>query len=441
MLQVYTESVGAGLAICWARVPALSLVMCPTSVTMPLRPLRIAMTVYRGNPHSGGQGVYTAFLTRELARLGHEVTVYSGPPYPILDPRVRLVRIPGLDLLGEPDPFRLPRPWELTSVEDVLEVALMLAGGFPDPRSFGWRLATHLAELESYDVVHDNQSLNWAIAELARRRPVLGSFHHPITVDRRLDLEAAGSWLRRLGYRRFYGFVGMQARVARSLARVLTVSEVARRDLAREIGLRLDRLVVVPVGVDTELFCPHPEIAREPGLVVTTASADVPLKGLRFLVEAISLLPGTRLAIIGPHEGSAALTALARRFGVERRVELTGALAREDMVKLYARASVAVVPSLYEGFSLPAVEAMACAVPLVTSRGGALPEVVGQEAATVPAGSARLLAEAIELVLVDYAASLERARAARARAVARFSWRRTALETVAHYQAVLGHEA
>lgn len=104
----------------------------------------------------------------------------------------------------------------------------------------------------------------------------------------------------------------------------------------------------------------------------------------------------------------------------------------------YARASVAVVPSLYEGFSLPAVEAMACAVPLVTSRGGALPEVVGEEAATVPAGSARLLAEAIELVLVNYAASLERAQAARTRAVARFSWRRTAQGTVAHYRALIG---
>lgn len=406
---------------------------------MPPRPLRVAFTLYRGNPHSGGQGVYTAFLTRELVRLGHEVVVFAGPPYPMLDPAVRLVQVPGLDLLGEPDPFRLPRPSEFRCVEDLLEVLVMLGGGFPDPRAFGWRLAAHLDELASFDVVHDNQSLNWTVYELVRRgRPVLGSFHHPITVDRRLELEAAGSWRRRLGYRRFYGFVGMQAKVARALPRVVTVSEVARRDLARELGLRLDRLVVVPVGVDTDLFAPHPEVPREPGLVVTTASADVPLKGLRFLVEAISLLPGTRLAIIGPHDASGALTALARRFGVEQRVELTGTLSREEMVMTYARASVAVVPSLYEGFSLPAVEAMACAVPLVTSRGGALPEVVGEEAATVPAGSARLLAEAIELVLVNYAASLERAQAARTRAVARFSWRRTAQGTVAHYRALIG---
>lgn len=400
--------------------------------------LRVAVTLYRGNPHSGGQGVYTAFLTRELVRLGHRVEVFSGPPYPQLDPRVVLHKIPGLDLLREPDPFRIPKLSELHNIEDLLEVGLMGTGAFPDPKGFGWRLRRHLHELRGFDVIHDNQSLNWSLARLVDQgMPVVASIHHPISIDRRLALEAAPSLHARLGLHRFYSFIPMQVAVARKLARVLTVSASSAGDLSRELGIDRRRIAIVPIGVDTDLYAPHPEIQREPNLVCTTASADVPLKGLRYLIEAISLLPHTQLIIMGPHQNSTELPSLLDRFGLRDRVTVTGALSREEMVAVYARASVAVVPSLYEGFSLPAVEAMACAVPLVASRGGALPEVVGDAGAMTMPGSARALAEAIEAVLAAGPLALERALYARERAIARFSWRQTALTSVTHYQALI----
>lgn len=405
--------------------------------------LRIAVTLYRGNPHSGGQGVYTAFLTRELAALGHHVEVFSGPPYPELDARVVLRKVPGLDLLREPDPFRIPRPSEYRSVEDLLEVGLMSIGAFPDPKGFGWRLRHHFDELRrDFDVIHDNQSLNWTLAKLARSgTPVLASIHHPISVDRRLALAAASSMKARVGLRRFYSFIPMQVAVARELQRILTVSTSSAGDLARELGIDRRRIAIVPIGVDTDLYAPQPDVHRERGLVCTTASADVPLKGLRYLIEAISLLQDTRLIIMGPHQNSTELPLLIARFGLQDRVTVTGVLSREEMVKIYARASVAVVPSLYEGFSLPAVEAMSCAVPLVASRGGALPEVVGDAGAMTTPGSARSLAEAIESVLASGAVALERGFYARERAIARFSWRSTATATVGYYRELLRSRA
>lgn len=398
--------------------------------------LRIAFTLYRGNPHSGGQGVYTAFLTRELSRLGHHVEVFSGPPYPTLDPGVVLRKVPGLDLLREPDPFRIPRLSEFHSFQDLLEVGLMSIGAFPDPKGFGWRLKKYAGEIRNdFDIVHDNQSLNWTLATLARGGfPVLASIHHPISVDRRLALEAAESTKARVGLRRFYSFIPMQVSVARDMPRILTVSQSSAGDLARELGIDRCKISVVPIGVDTDLYAPRPDIAREERLICTTASADVPLKGLRYLIEAVSMLPETRLVIMGPHQNSAELPLLLARFGLTDRVTVTGAISREEMVATYARASVAVVPSLYEGFSLPAVEAMACGVPLVASRGGALPEVVGDAGAMTAAGSARALAEAIEAVLAAGPAALERGAYARERAIARFSWRQTALATVAQYR-------
>jgi glycosyltransferase involved in cell wall biosynthesis len=250
--------------------------------------------VYRGNPHSGGQGVYTKYLTRELALMGHRVEVFSGPPYPEVDRDVGLHRLPSLDLYREPDPFRVPKLSEFKDVFDIGEFLLMATGAFPEPRSFGWRLRRELyPSLGQFDVVHDNQSLSWSVLRMQQAGvPVVASIHHPITVDRRLSLEYAESLKQRLGLLRFYGFVRMQCLVAARLRHVLTVSNASARDIAREMGVDLRRMAVGPVGVDMDVFRPLP-LDKEQGLVVTTASADVPLKGLRYLIEAVAILRST----------------------------------------------------------------------------------------------------------------------------------------------------
>lgn len=383
--------------------------------------------------------MYTRYLTRELARLGHEVMVLSGPPYPELDPEVELRRLASLDLFGGEVPFRPPNPLSFPDAVAFYEVALMLTGAFPDPKAFGARLRRLTGEIErNFDLVHDNQSLNWAVAGLAARgMPSIASIHHPITVDRRLALEAAASLKARVGLHRFFGFLPMQAKVARQMSRVITVSQVSALDIAREMGIPRSRIAVVPIGVDPEVFRPLPEIPREPGLICTTASAAVPMKGLRYLLEAVALLPETRLVIIGPHGGSSDVAVLIERLGLGERVQLAGAVALEEMVRTYARSQVAVIPSLYEGFSLPAVEAMACGIPLVASSGGALAEVVGGLAATVKPGSGRLLAGAIGRVLERYDEALARAEQTRLEVLKRYSWERAALLTVAEYTRAL----
>jgi glycosyltransferase involved in cell wall biosynthesis len=402
--------------------------------------LRIALSVYRGNPTSGGQGVYTAELARHLVARGHAVTVVAGPPYPELAAGIELAPLGGLDLLRQPDPFRRPRAAEITDGYDLAEVALLATGAFPDPRAFGLRFgAWWRREGDRFDLIHDNQSLTTQHARLARDGvPFVASVHHPITIDRRLALEAEGSARARLGLRRFFGFVPMQVRAARCAHRVLTVSTSSARDLSRALGLDYGRIRVVPIGVDGEVFRPLPHVERSTSLLATTASADVPLKGLGVLLAALARLPSeVELVVMGPRREGAPAEALIRHLGLAGRVHLLGTVSREAMVETYARAALAVVPSRYEGFSLPAVEAMACGVPLVATTGGALAEVVGGLAPQVPPGDAAALAEAIAAQLADPAAASRRAAAARERVLATYSWAEAARRTEDVYREVL----
>jgi glycosyltransferase involved in cell wall biosynthesis len=410
------------------------------------RSLRIAFLVYRGNPRCGGQGVYTRHLTRELAELGHVVTVFSGPPYPDLEDPVELVKVPSLDLYRESDPFRVPHLREFTSATDVLEFALMCTGGFPEPLTFSLRARRLLqGRRGDFDLVHDDQSLGRGISGMMRDGwPVLATIHHPITVDRELDIAHAEGWQRRLSLRRWYGFVGMQTRVARQVPRVVTVSESSRRDIAEQLGVKLDRIAVVPVGVDSSVFRPMPAVARVPGRIMTTASSDVPMKGLVPLLEALAKVRTERedahLVVVGRLREGSTIPAALDRLGLRAVVRFVSGVSDQEIVDLYASAELAVVPSLYEGFSLPAIEAMACGVPLIATTGGALPEVAGPSgvsALLVAPGDPGALCQAITRVLSDETLRLRLAEAGRRRVVDRFTWTVTARSTAQQYLELL----
>ena len=412
--------------------------------------LRIAYLVYRGNPRCGGQGVYSRHLSRELAALGHEVTVFAGQPYPELDDGVGFVPVPSLDLYREPDPFRVPHLREFTSRTDLLEFAIMCTAGFPEPRTFTIRARRLLAgRLGEFDLVHDNQSLGSGILGMMRDGwPVLETVHHPITVDRELDLDHATTLRRRLTLRRWYGFLAMQRRVARQVPRVVTVSESSRRDIAAQLGVDHERIAVVPVGVDEEVFRPRPEIARVPGRLVTTASADVPMKGLVPLLEALAKVRTERedahLVVVGRLRDGSHVPAVIDRLGVEGAVRFVSGISDDELSGLYASAQVAVVPSLYEGFSLPAVEAMASGVPLLATTGGALPEVAGRDGETallVPPNDPGALAAALVRMLEDGALRARLAAAGRQRTLERFTWPVTARGTAEQYALLLEDHA
>jgi glycosyltransferase involved in cell wall biosynthesis len=412
------------------------------------RPLRIALLSYRSKPHCGGQGVYVRHLSRELAALGHDVEVLSGPPYPELDPGPRLTQLPSLDLYREPDPFRTPHWRELRGPIDVLEVLLMWTAAFPEPLTFSlraWRELSRRAQRPgpAVDIVHDNQTLGYGLLLLQRAGfRVLPTVHHPITVDRRHDLDAAGSLGKRVSLHRWYSFLRMQGRVVRRLPAVLTVSASSAADIVSDFRVRPERLTVVPVGVETDVFVPPAE-PRVPGRIVATASADVPIKGVVPLLEAVAKLRTERdveLVVVGrPREGGVVLRAIDR-LGIGDAVRFVHGLSEAELVDLFGSAQVAVVPSLYEGFSLPAVEAMACATPLVASAAGALPEVVGPDGETalhVPPGDPEALAAAIGRLLDDPQLAARIGAAGRARVVERFTWRAVAEATVRWYRTAL----
>ena len=406
----------------------------------------MALLVYRGKPHCGGQGVYTRHLSTALTDLGHHVEVFSGPPYPELDERVTLHRLASLDLYREPDPFRIPKLREFRSWIDVAEFALMGTAGFPEPWSFSMRaLGALKARPHDFDVVHDNQCLGTGLLGIQDLGiPVLGTIHHPITVDRRVELEHAETFRRRLTLRRWYGFTRMQTRVARRLRRVITVSESSLGDIVQDHGVDPARMRVVHVGVDPALFRPLPHIERVPGRLMTTASADVPMKGLVHLLEALAKVrterPDAELVVIGTPTAEGPVARAMADLDLADAVRFVSGVSDERIVELYAEAELAVVPSLYEGFSLPAIEAMAAGVPVVATTGGAIPEVVGGDgttAALVPPGDGGALAVTILELLADPARRAAIGEAGRERAVGRYSWRATAEQTVEQYREVM----
>ncbi|MCU1491254.1 MAG: glycosyltransferase [Acidimicrobiaceae bacterium] len=418
----------------------------PPSSVLAGRPLRVALLCYRGNPHCGGQGVYVRHLSRELTALGHEVTVFSGQPYPELEAGVDLVRLPSLDLYRADDAFRTPRPRELASPVDLLELATMWTGGFPEPRTFSIRARSALASrLSDFDLVHDDHSLGTGLLQMvADGWPVIASVHHPVTVDRALDLEHAASAFKRWSLRRWYGFSEMQSRVARRLPRLLTVSDSSKSDMVVQMGVDPARVGVVPVGVDPAVHRPFPGVVRVPERLMTTASADVPLKGLTPLLEALAKLrterPDAHLVVVGRLRPDSPSRDAIDRLGLAGAVEFVSGESDERIARRYAEAACVVVPSLYEGFSLPAVEAMACGAPLVATTGGALPEVVGRDgehALLVPPGDPGALASALERVLSDPALSRRLGAKGRARVLSRFTWAATARGTVEEYRGLL----
>jgi glycosyltransferase involved in cell wall biosynthesis len=369
--------------------------------------------------------------------------VYGGQPYPVLDPRIALHKLPSLDIFNDQYPGRFPAYWELNNWPNALEALYFLKGTFAEPLTFSLRAYRALRERTAdFDLVHDNQCLGKHILSIEKIIPTVVTLHHPITKDRKLEMQHAKTMWKRLGISRWYSFVTMQGKVASRLPRIVVVSENSINDIHTDMGVSLDRMRLVPVGVDPDLFKPLPHVARKPDRLITTASADVALKGLAYLLEAVAKLRTERdvhLTIIGkPRAGASA--DLIESLGLRDCISYVSGVSDERIVELYAESTLAIVPSLYEGFSLPSVEAMATGICLVATTGGALPEVTGRDGDTVlscPPGDADALAAAVRRGLDDANLREKVGAAGRRRVVERWSWRYCASLTVEQYREVL----
>ncbi|MBW2177143.1 MAG: glycosyltransferase family 4 protein [Deltaproteobacteria bacterium] len=407
----------------------------------PKEKLSICLISYRSNPHSGGQGVYLKNLARALTDLGHRVHVLSGPPDPQIHGDIPIQHIRGLDLYNPKDPFRIPTLQELAHPINLLEWIGVSTMGFPEPFTFGLRAYHFLRGSRGrFDVVHDNQSLSYGIWAGNKLIPTIATIHHPITVDRNLAVKSVSAFWKKLKHLRWHSFLRMQKIVSRTLSSIITVSECAKKDIARDFRIPRNRFRVVPNGINTHLFYPIPAIEREKNRLIVTNSADIPLKGLYHLLHSVARIAEKqpiKLVVIGSPKKNGGIENLIRTLGIGHLVHFTGRIDHDVFVRQYARASLAVVPSLYEGFGLPAGEAMACGVPVISTTGGALPEVVGDAGVLVPPGDHHALTAAILDVLADAGKAAALGRKGYRRIQEHFTWQKAAEKTVAAYREVI----
>jgi glycosyltransferase involved in cell wall biosynthesis len=382
--------------------------------------------------------VYLKNLSRALTDLGHRVEVVVGPPQPRLDDDIPVFQLPSLDLYNPDDLFRMPSLKELSRPINLIEWIGVSTMGFPEPFTFGMRARRFLrARRRQYDIVHDNQGLSYGLLTVKQWLPTIATIHHPITVDRKIAVRSAANLRRKMQQWRWYSFVGMQKRVSRKLDQIITVSKTAANDISRDFNIPPVRFRVIPNGVRTDLFYPIPEIAREKNRLIVTNSADMPLKGLYYLLRAVSKVAQThpiQLTVVGAPQKNGYSRELIQKLGIGNRITFTGRIAQEQFVKEYAKATAAVVPSVYEGFGLPVAEAMACAVPVISTTGGALPEVVGNAGLLVPPADDEALAGAILALLQQPQLAQKLGRAGYQRAHRHFTWENAAKKTVAVYR-------
>ena len=395
--------------------------------------MKIGLLSYRSNPFSGGQGIYVKHLSLALTKLGHQVDVISGPPYPDLHEDINLIEIPSLNLFELEDNLRLRsfRPSFLFNLADFREWLGVLSGSFPEPYAFGKRVNIYLDKTSTdYDLIHDNQSLCYELINIQKEIPLVTTIHHPITRDRRLALEAAATWKERLSINRWHSFLRMQKKVAPQLNRIVCPSNQSKADVIEELKVNEENIDVVLNGIDLDSFTRDERVEQEPYRIITTASADVPLKGLKFLIEAmteiIEEIPEAHLMVLGRAKEKGDIAKQISRLNLEEKISFRSGLSQSEVVSLYLSSHICVIPSLYEGFGFGAGEAMACGLPLISTQSGGLKEVIGQEAVIIEAASSEAIIKAVKDLFSNKEKQLALSRAGRKRMEKEFNWMKAA---------------
>ena len=358
------------------------------------KPLNIAILSYRSAPFGGGQGIYVYELSKALKKIGHNVDVISGPPYPELVSDIKLIKLPGLNLFST---FKFRERLKIffntknKSLDDWYEFISTLIGGFPELRTFGNRANRFLAD-KNYDAVIDNQSISYGMIDIQKSKPLIMIMHHPISKDYYYDLKYAKGVLQRISKIRWFSFLKMQKKVAKEINVVVTPSSNSKQDIHKDFKVPISRIKVIPNGIDFNTFRPKLNIAPSPNQIITTASADVPLKGLDFSLHAIARLkyeyPDIKLTVIGSPRAEGHTERLIKKLKLVEQVSFKTNLTKEEITQEYAKSSAAVVSSLYEGFGFPVGEAMACATPLIATKVASIPEITGSFAQLIPAEDA-----------------------------------------------------
>jgi len=394
-----------------------------------LQKLNIAILSYRSAPFGGGQGIYVHDISKALSLMGHQVDVISGPPYPNLDEKVNLIKLPGLDLFQTfifKDRLKILIKKKNKRAIDFYEFFSTFFGGFPEMSTFGERAKEFLDKNLHYDIVIDNQSISYGMLEIQKKFPLIEIIHHPITKDYKFELQSSSSFMYRLSRHRWYSFLKMQKRVAPQLKTIVTPSINSLKDIASDFNVNKKNINVINNGLDIDIFIPYKEIKRNPTKLITTASADVALKGLDYTLKSLASLvndfPEISLLVIGKMKKGGHTSRLIDELDIKDRVLFKTGLSKEEIAKEYASSSIAIVSSLYEGFGYPVIEAMSCEIPLIATNSSSIPELVGDYAELIPAENTYALSNAIKSILNDYSQYKNIALRGRQHIVNNFNW-------------------
>ena len=400
-----------------------------------MQKLNIAILSYRSARFGGGQGVYIRDISFALSLMGHRVDVISGPPYPELHDGIKLIELPGLNLF-ETFSFRdrlnkFIKKKSKTN-DDYYEFFSTLIGGFPELRTFGNRANKFLNSNKDYDIIIDNQSISYGMIEIQKRFPLVEIIHHPITFDFKFELASTKKIKYKISRYLWYSFLIMQKKVAPKLETIVTPSKSSKNGIVAEFNCKSSNITVINNGLDYEEFAPISNIERNKNRLITTASADVALKGLDFSLKALKLLkknnPKIHLIIIGAPKKNGHTEKLIKKLNIEDNVIFKKNISKEKIRELYSTSSIAIVSSLYEGFGYPVIEAMSCEVPLIATNISSIPEMVRSYGILIDPKDEKKLSINIEKVLNNYDDYKDNAIKGRQHVIETFNWSKITAE-------------
>ena len=368
-------------------------------------------------------------ISKALSIMGHKVDVISGPPYPNLSEEVNLIKLPGLDLFQTfsfKERMKIFWKKEKKNFSDIYEFISVLLGGFPEMRTFGYRARDYLILNNHYDIVIDNQSISYAMIDIQKLFPFIEIIHHPITKDFKYEMDQSNKLLYKFSRYRWYSFLKMQKKVAPKINNIITPSINSLKDISKDLNCDPSRITVIQNGLDIDIFRPYKEILRNPLRLITTASADVPLKGLDYSLKSLAELKkdfaGIHLIVIGKLKKEGHTSRLIEKLNIQDEVTFKTNLTKEEIAKEYAKSSISLVSSLYEGFGYPVIEAMSCGVPLIAANTSSIPELVGEFASLIPAKDTKAQIESIKNVIQKYDYYKDIAEKGREHIITKFNW-------------------
>ena len=343
--------------------------------------LKIALLSYRSDPFSGGQGIYIKNISEALHNRGHEITIFSGNPLPEVNKAIKVVRIETPGFFETFD--SLERLKIFTSLEknrlNVMDFFETFTGTFTEPVFFGERLVKNKyfqETVDEFDIFHDNQSISNYPETILKK--LVTTLHHPIHVDKEIDLTSEKSFLKRLSIKRWYSFLNFQKKNLKAVKKVISPSLSSKNDICRYFDYPSKNISVIWNGINLD-DCKFHQRESFNANFVTIISADVPMKNLKTVLKALYLLKqdglNAKLTIIGDLREDN--NKLIERLGLTKEITYKSKLPRKQLIQSLNNADIGIAPSKYEGFGFPLVEMIATGLPVIVSDKASLPELAG----------------------------------------------------------------